>query len=457
MGAGASAADAGKAVADASAADLAGFMNGLSGDDRKKVIGALSGSMSAIDKVLAQTKKTICVCGGGNASHTYMSLFSNRGYTVNVFADFGDEAEKLTKARDECGGLTILDRCDPANPKEIKGKVNKISKDPAEIFPESDIIFISLPSFAFKPILDKLKPNMKDGTVIFYLPGQGGCDFIVRKECAEELASGKLSFCGAMPMPFNCRIKDYGKTVDLAAFKDMFDLAAFPGADGPKCGQLLSDILGKPVNVGGNMAALHLQGANPNIHPARVYGLWGDWDGKTPYAENPLFYETWDDKSAEIAEGISNERCAVWRAICDKTNGTAGKPGDVKELKEYIFQCYGKAIADPSTTKGVFATNDGYKGFKCPMKEVEGGWVPDFKNRYFSEDFPDSFAIYKGLADLAGVSTPTMDKCFLWAQPYMEKEYITGEVGSAKLDGKDAMETKAPQAYGYTTLEAFLG
>jgi len=249
--------------------------------------------------------------------------------------------------------------------------------------------------------------------------------------------------------------KDYGKGVDLAAFKDKFDLAAFPGKDGPKCGQLLSDILGKPVNVGGNMAALHLLGANANIHPARIFGLWGDWDGKTPYAENPLFYETWDDKSAELAEGVSNERCAVWKEIVKRSS--QGKDTDVPELKEYIFSLYGKQIADPSTTKGVFATNDGYKGFKCPMKEVEGGWVPDFKNRYFSEDFPDSFAIYKGLADLVDVSTPTIDRCFLWAQPYMEKEYITGEEGKAKLNGKDAGETKAPQSYGYATLEAFLG
>lgn len=402
-------------------------------------------------------KPSICVCGGGNASHVYIALFASRGYEVNVFADFGDEAEKLTKAKEECGGLTAADRCNPSDLKEHKGTATRISKDPAEIFPHSDLIFISLPSFAFKPILDKMKPHLKEGAVIYYLPGQGGSDFIVRKEMAEELSSGKLTFCGVMPMPFNCRIKDYGKVVDLAAFKDMYDLAAFPGKDGAASGKLLSEILGKPVNAGGCMASLHLQGANPNIHPARVYGMWGDWDGKTPYKENVLFYETWDDKSAELADGISNERCGVWKEIVKRTGGSAGKDEDVKNIREYIFQCYGKAIADPSTTKGVFSTNDGYKGFRCPMKEVEGGFVPDFTNRYFTEDFPESFAIYKGLADLVDYPTPVMDACFFWAQPYMGKEYITGEVGKAKLDGKDAMSTKAPQAFGYKTLEEFLG
>jgi len=411
-----------------------------------------------VDKVIARGgKPSVCVCGGGNASHVYIALFGHRGYEVNVFADFGDEAERLQKGKDEAGGITISDRCDPSNPKEYNASAVKISNDPAEIFPISDIVFISLPSFAFKPLLRKMKPHLKDGCVIFYLPGQGGADFIMRQEMEAELSSGRVTFSSVMPMPFNCRIKDYGKLVDLAAFKDQYDLAAFPGKDGVAAGKLLSDVLGKPVNIGGNMAALHLLGANPNIHPARVYGLWGDWDGKTPYPENPLFYESWDDKSAELADGISNERSAVWKAIVSKTGGAAGRENDVKPIREYIHQCYGNAIADPSTTRGVFATNNGYKGFRCPMKEVQGGWVPDFNNRYFSEDFPESFAIYKGLADLVGVSTPTIDMCFLWAQRYMEKEYITGAIGKAKLNGKDMLSTKAPQAFGHDTLEKFLG
>ena len=90
--------------------------------------------------------------------------------------------------------------------------------------------------------------------MIYYLPVQGGADFTMRKEMEAELASGKVTFCGVMPMPFNCRIKDYGKLVDLAAFKAQYDLAAFPGKDGEAAAKLLSEILGRPVNAGGNMA-----------------------------------------------------------------------------------------------------------------------------------------------------------------------------------------------------------
>jgi len=413
-----------------------------------------------VDKVVARGKPTVCVCGGGNASHVYMALFGLKGYTTHVFADFGDEAERLTAAG---ASVTVLDRCGAegkpgvTEAPEFTGSVEKISKDPAEIIPHCDVIMISLPSFAFVPLLAKIKPHLKDGVVIYYLPGQGGADFTVRLELKEMLDSGKLTFCGVCPMPFNCRIKEYGKVVDLAAFKDNFDLASFPPHDAVASAKILGELLGRNVIPSGNMAALHFIGLNPNIHPARTYAMWKDWDGETPYPENPLFYEQWDDISSAFADGISKERCQCWTEIVSITDGNAGKIEDVLMLKDYIYKLYTTKIRDPSNTKGVFATNPGYVGFRCPMKEQGGGWVPDFANRYFTEDIPESFAIYKGIADLVGISTPTIDTIFLWAQKHMGKEYVTGEPGSCKLNGKDAAETKAPQAFGFNTLASFLG
>jgi hypothetical protein len=86
------------------------------------------------------------------------------------------------------------------------------------------------------------------------------------------------------------------------------------------------------------------------------------------------------------------------------------------------------------------------------MKEVEGGWAPDFKNRYFTEDIPEGFAMYKGIADLAEVPTPVIDEIFAFFQGFMGKEYIK----DGKLCGANVSETKSPQAYGVTTLADLL-
>ena len=45
-----------------------------------------------ICRVLGPNAGTEERVGGGNESHVYMALFSSRGYEVNVFAEFGDEA-----------------------------------------------------------------------------------------------------------------------------------------------------------------------------------------------------------------------------------------------------------------------------------------------------------------------------------------------------------------------------
>merc|ERR1712222_11860 len=110
---------------------------------------------------------------------------------------------------------------------------------------------------------------------------------------------------------------------------------------------------------------------------------------------------------------------------------------------------YAGQIGDTSTLSKCFNTND---GFKCPMKEVEGGFAPDFANRYFTEDIPEGVAMYKGIADLAGVETPVMDEIVCFFQKFMGKEYIK----DGKLTGADCAATKSPQAFGVTTLADLL-
>merc|ERR1712178_73035 len=116
--------------------------------------------------------------------------------------------------------------------------------------------------------------------------------------------------------------------------------------------------------------------------------------------------------------------------------------GQVPHIKPYIESIYAGQIADTSALSKCFNTNDGFKGFRCPMKAVEGskGFEPDFTNRYFTEDIPEGVAMYKGIADLAGVETPVLDEIVCFFQTFMGKEYIK----DGKLVGKDVSETKSP-------------
>jgi len=396
-------------------------------------------------------KKTVCITGAGNAAHVFIPYFSRAGYDVTVFADFKDEAERLQKGQDDNDGILIHDRQDPANIKEYKGKASLISKDPSKVVPQADYIVAALPSFAIKHVLTQIKPHLKKGSIIFIMPGQGGADFVAKDVLKDQFKAGITAMAGLVPMPLNCRISDWGKRVELAALKHSYDLATIPASEAPIAAQACSQLLGKPCKAIGNYVGINLHCSNPNLHPGRLYRMWsGYYEGKI-YAENPLFYETWDEESTMWLMRINDERLNIWKALLKKYPN-AGKVEQVPDMFTYIKAIYGPQVKDPTTFTSSIRSCDGYKGFRCPMKSVSGGFVPDFANRYFTEDIPEGVAMYKGIADLVGVQTPVMDEIVCFFQKFMGKEYIK----NGKLAGANVMETKSPQAFGITSLEQLL-
>jgi len=396
-------------------------------------------------------KKTVCIAGAGNAAHVFIPYFSRAGYEVTVFADFKDEAERLQKGQDENDGILIHDRQDPANIKEYKGKATKISKNAADVVPQADYIVAALPSFAIKHVLTQIKDHLKKGSIIFITPGQGGADFVAKEVLKQQIKNGTTTMAGIIPMPLNCRITDWGKRVELAALKESYDLAAVPAQNAESAAKAFSKLLGKPCKAIGNYVGINLHCSNPNLHPGRLYRMWSGYREGVVYPENPLFYETWDDASTEWLMKINDERLAIWKAILAKYP-KVGKVEQVPDMFTYIKAIYGPQVKDPSTFTSAIRSCDGYKGFRCPMKQVQGGFVPDFANRYFTEDIPEGVAMYKGIADLAGVQTPVMDEIVCFFQRFMGKEYIK----NGKLAGQHVSETKSPQAFGIHSLEELL-
>ena len=72
------------------------------------------------------------------------------------------------------------------------------------------------------------------------------------------------------------------------------------------------------------------------------------------------------------------------------------------------------------------------------MKKLgESCFVPDFNNKYFTEDIPFGLIIIKYYAELNNVPTPHIDQLLSWAQQVMNKEYIV----DGRLVGKDICNT----------------
>merc|ERR1711990_676256 len=100
-----------------------------------------------------------------------------------------------------------------------------------------------------------------------------------------------------------------------------------------------------------------------------------------------------------------------------------------------------------STLKLAMNTCKAYVGLTHPCKEQDGGFMPDLKYRYIAEDVPTGLCFTKGLAELLGGPTPTMDKVIIFAQEALGKSFLV----DGKMCGPDIGGTRAPQAVGISS------
>jgi len=391
----------------------------------------------------------ILIVGGGNAAHAMAALFPSRGLKTNMLANYADEADRINAGIKEQGyiGATFADHNTPKG--LVKGCPEKVAKTAAEVLPGCNVVILPLPSLAYRSVLEELKPHIQPGTFIGVTPGQGGFDWMARDVLGD--LCNDLVFFALMPMPFNCRITEFGKHVAVQVFKQNYRIGTLPPSAEPQALSICEQLFGKTESCG-HFLSTTLYPINAIIHPQRLYALTHPkdkeaWSLSNPLPENPLFYEDIDDQSADLMNKVNAELIEIGRLLRE-----AGMEVDVPHIFDFLAKF---VYQDPAPDlKTFFATQPAYKGFRCPLKQAEDGkgWHPDFNNRYFTEDIPYGLCIYKGVADIVGASTPTMDMVLYWVQEGMGKEYVV----DGKLAGKDVGETAAPQRYGITTIDGLV-
>nr|CAJ43559.1 alanopine dehydrogenase [Sipunculus nudus] len=390
------------------------------------------------------------VCGGGNAAHVLAGMGASRPDTeVRVLTLYADEAERWEKALE---GTTLCVTSKP-DKKSYTANPTKVSKDPAKVVPGSDIIMITVPAFAHAQYFSAIKPHMKEGVVIVGLPGRAGFDF-----AAHGILGEKASCCTLISfesLPWACRLTEYGLSASILGTKQVLQGAMQLGTPNPPQDPvaMMQRLLGeRPVlKTSGHLLSMTLMAVNSYIHPSIMYGRWHDYDG-LPLKDAPLFYQGVDEMAANMLTKTSDEGVSVAKEIMKLR--PAVDLTTVTPIIEWYQRCYSGEIGDPTNLMTSLHTNKAYDGLKHPVTENEDeSVVPNFKYRYLTEDLPFGLAVVRGVAEIMKISTPNIDKVLLWGQEKIGKEYLV----QGKLNGKDVCETRAPQAYGLTTLDAVLG
>jgi hypothetical protein len=332
--------------------------------------------------------RKITVCGGGNGAQALVPVAAhNLRCPLDMYAPFADEAKRLRAGLVGHGGIEVTGAV------QVKAQPCRVSDDPAEVIPGSDLVMLVLPAFAHESALRQIAPFLETGAWVGAMPARGGFDYCAARVLAEH-GRDDVGLFGLQTLPWACRIREYGQVVHVLGVKSVVDATSRPAERIQHLTPLLQRMLGLPIGTAANMLALTLANTGQLIHPGIMYSLFADWDGSPFVADDvPLFYQGLTQAGARILAGLSDDVQAIRARLEHVLDLSAARP-----LKAWLLRSYGDAVVDPSSLWSAFVTNRAYVGLKAPVREVSPGqFVPDFHARYLAEDVPFGLAVCRAL------------------------------------------------------------
>ena len=339
----------------------------------------------------------IAVIGGGNIGTQFACISASKGYKVNIFTSKPELYDGTIEIVDEYEHLTV-------------GKINKVSSNIEEVVENCQIIFVAHPAFMLKRIADQLFPYIKEDMNICVLPGTGGAEFSFRS-C---MNAGATLF-GLQRVPSVARLEQYGKKVRCEGLRSELYLASIPSAKADCLSEFISYLWDIPCTALPNYLSVTLTPSNPILHTTRLRTLFADYKEGKVYERNPLFYGEWSDTSSELLLACDAELQEMLKMMdgMDLHN--------VKSLKIH----YESDTISAMTKK--LSSIKSLHNLHSPMKEVPGGWIPDFSSRYFTADFPYGLSIIEELAGILEYDASNIKDTMDWYRK------VTGDMNCLNL------------------------
>ena len=327
----------------------------------------------------------ICICGGGGLGHTCAGVLSTRkGIIVDLLTNRPEKWSHVYTVNLPEGG-------------RITGKLGTISNKPEDVIPTADLVFLCLPAFLVEEEILKIKPFLNKETIVGSVFGCTGFFLF-----AHQHLPSKTKLFALQRVPYVSRVVEYGKEVNLLGYRDKLIMAVENVDDRESFRLFIEESFGETTDLADSFYEVTLSNSNPILHTGRLYSMWKDWDG-TPYDRCSLFYHEWTNDASELEIEMDKEFFALLKRLNVST----------KHI-ESLLEHYESANAEQMTEK--LHNIKSLSTILSPMKQVEGGWVPDFGSRYFTEDFPFGLNILYRLAKDNGVECPNIETVFKWGE-----------------------------------------
>lgn len=324
----------------------------------------------------------ICICGGGSLAHVCAGVLSSQSdVEVNIFTR---KPERWSHQ------LEVTD----LNRKIYNGNLSTISNDPSEALKDCDIVFLCLPGFAIESTLESIKPYVGNA-VVGSIVCSTGFFFAAHRVLGED-----ARLFGFQRVAYIARTVEYGHSANLLGYKPQLAIAVENVEDKEAFRQLVENLWMTPTKLLASHYEVSLTNSNPILHTGRLYSMWKDWKGEV-YDHNILFYKEWTNVASQMLIDMDAE----FMQLLDVLPVTKGA---IPSLLEY----YESHDAESLTKK--ITSIPAFQNITSPMKEVKGGWIPDFESRYFTEDFPYGLKFIIELAKEKNINCPNLTKVFEW-------------------------------------------
>ena len=325
----------------------------------------------------------ICICGGGNLGHVVAGFLA---------AHADAEVSLLTRHPERWQQQLSISTPEGAT---LQGRLSRISSNPQEVVRQADIVLLCLPGFSIREELQLISPYLSPQTAVGSIVCSTGFFFE-----AFKILPPQTPLFGFQRVPFISRINEYGRSANLLGYKPSLHIAIEQTDRKEALRATMQQLFRVPVLLLKSYYEVSLTNSNPLLHPARLYTLWSHWHEGIVYPEESLFYEQWTDEASALLIQMDEE---FQQLLCALP----------------ILDYYESTDAPSLTHK--LRSIQAFKGIKAPMKQVAGGYVPDFGSRYFTEDFPYGLQIIQHQAQEHHVATPVIDRVLSWGLPQVAK------------------------------------
>jgi len=377
----------------------------------------------------------VTILGCGNSGHVCAALF-----------------EENTKGRIKTQMLTSRPQLweHGRNPKVTfpdgkvqEGKIHKVSNNPAEVIPQSDIVLWTGPVNAMKEVFENIAPYLNpEKTAVGTIFAQGLSHLL-----AYRLFGPKVRFFALRNIPWLCRTVTPGEESAIVGEKTSIGVMTMNLSMEYMKNHVeplfVVQKMGKWEPVMDQLpdfSPVVFNPANQIIHPARYWGLFRNWHGEPLNGQdepNEWLYRDMDEIAGSCLAVLDEELQMLKNAYYAAT-GAAGC-NEVIPLADRLIVQYGDQISDKSTLAKMVGTNKAYSMAKTPFLRTKLGVMPNPNHRVVLDDIGWGLCVLVSIAErleeVAGVKTPmTMTKAMIeWHQQMMKKEFLV----NGKLRGRD--------------------